>query len=100
MNASYSMEGRYSRPDDNNIQRMFRCKVAPGINTFGDSSALDQKKVSRIERYSDSFGSSDRKVLSLPKDHQAYPEYLVTFIEHSYYTNKTITEAMIENCLR
>uniref|UniRef100_A0A8C6T8J7 Poly [ADP-ribose] polymerase n=1 Tax=Neogobius melanostomus TaxID=47308 RepID=A0A8C6T8J7_9GOBI len=83
INASYSANSRYAKPDPAGLKRMYVARVLTGHHTLGDSSMKSPPQ--RGDDPSDKYDSLVDNLQSpsmyvIFHDDQAYPEYLITFI--------------------
>lgn len=82
VNASYSCQGQYSRPDTVGIRRIYFCRVLTGDFTIG-KHGMRVPPVKQAGSH-DLFDSVVNNVSSpimfiIFNDTQAYPEYLIHF---------------------
>jgi len=81
--ASYSSHKMYSAPDKNGIQRMFLCRVVVGDWCKGRNGQLipDAKRHNPFELFDTTVDYvSNPSVFVVYHDAQAYPEYLISFV--------------------
>ncbi|XP_054985336.1 protein mono-ADP-ribosyltransferase PARP14 isoform X2 [Sorex araneus] len=85
VNASYSADDTYSKPDAKGKKYMYYVRVLTGIYTSGNSSLIvpppkdPQNPADRYDTVTDNVQNPNLFVVFY--DYQAYPEYLITFTE-------------------
>lgn len=83
VNASYSANDTYSRPDINGIKHMYYVRVLTGNYTVGNQSLIvppsrdPQNPTDLYDTVTDNRARPSLFVVFY--DYQAYPEYLITF---------------------
>ncbi|XP_041699722.2 uncharacterized protein LOC121536483 isoform X1 [Coregonus clupeaformis] len=83
VNASYSADDKYSKPDGEGRKFMYLCRVLTGHFTQGKEGMLEPplKGDSTIRRHDSTTNDpSDPTEFVVFHDCQAYPEYLITFL--------------------
>jgi len=79
---SYASIKPYSVPDNNGIRRVLICKVLTGFYTLGKRKLIEPRMKNRAkQRHFDSVvdNSACPKQFVVFEDHQAYPEFVVSF---------------------
>ncbi|XP_032880484.1 protein mono-ADP-ribosyltransferase PARP14 [Amblyraja radiata] len=83
VNAMYSANGTYSKPDANGMKYMYRARVLTGVFCLGQSGMLTppSKNSSNPTDLYDSVveNVNNPSMFIIFNDIQAYPEYLITF---------------------
>ncbi|XP_029566583.1 protein mono-ADP-ribosyltransferase PARP15 [Salmo trutta] len=83
VNASYSADDEFSKPDGEGRKLMYLCRVLTGHFTKGEPGMIEPPFIDRLEiqRYdsttNDLMNPTEFVVF---RDCQAYPEYLITFL--------------------
>ncbi|XP_014635277.1 PREDICTED: poly [ADP-ribose] polymerase 14-like [Ceratotherium simum simum] len=83
VNASYSADDTYSRPDTNGKKHMYYARVLTGVYTYGHHGLLvpppknPQNPTDLYDTVTDHVQNPSLFVVF--NDYQAYPEYLITF---------------------
>lgn len=83
VNANYSANDTYSRPDANGRKHMYYVRVLTGIYTHGTQSLIvppsknPQNPTDLYDTVTDNVQHPNLFVVFY--DYQAYPEYLITF---------------------
>lgn len=83
VNANYSANDTYSRPDANGRKHMYYVRVLTGIYTHGNQSLIvppsknPQNPTDLYDTVTDNVQHPNLFVVFY--DYQAYPEYLITF---------------------
>ncbi|XP_024266414.1 protein mono-ADP-ribosyltransferase PARP15 isoform X2 [Oncorhynchus tshawytscha] len=83
VNASYSADDEFSKPDGEGRKLMYLCRVLTGHFTKGERGMIEPpfRGSSEIRRYdsttNDTYNPTEFVVF---RDCQAYPEYLITFL--------------------
>lgn len=82
VDAAYSADSRYSKPDAAGLKRMYVARVLTGRHTLGNSSM--KAPPPRGDDPSDKYDSlvdnlQNPRMFVIFHDDQAYPEYLITF---------------------
>lgn len=82
VNATYSAQDLYSKPNQNGEKHMYLCRVLTGDHTLGQKGMLTPppKTSNSVELY-DSVVDNNAKphIFVVFHDNQAYPEYLIKF---------------------
>ena len=82
VNASYSADQKYAKPDDKGNCRMYYAKVLTGEYTQGNDKMLTAPPInpSKPQLYDSTVNNvKSPTVFVTYHDDQAYPEYTVTF---------------------
>lgn len=82
VNAKYSAQALYSKPNQNGEKHMYLCQVLTGDYTSGKSGmvAPPSKTLNSVERYDSVVDNeANPQIFVVFHDNHAYPEYLIKF---------------------
>ncbi|XP_029496886.2 protein mono-ADP-ribosyltransferase PARP15-like [Oncorhynchus nerka] len=83
VNASYSAQDKFSKPDGEGRKLMYLCRVLTGHFTKGERGMIEPpcRRGSEIRRYDSTTNDTNNPTeFVVFRDCQAYPEYLITFL--------------------